>query len=144
MKKTILTAVLLSFMAGVLPAQAAQPLPQQVSYVKELYKTVLRRTPSQSEVDYWSNVYRNAPLTCYEITRVFLLSVESRQLQNSLVTADLVVYLYRAAFNRTPDLAGAKFWLSSLGKGVSRSQLVSIFASSPEVGQRCIARGLLP
>lgn len=123
---------------------SSQTIPAQVAYIKVLYKSVLRRTPTNAELNYWSLAYKNAPLTCMQITKMFLMSSEAKQLQDNMLSVDLVVYLYGAALGRSPDLPGYQFWVKALAQGYSRAQLLKTFSTHPEIGNRCLTYNLIP
>lgn len=71
-------------------------------------------------------------------------NVERLSFDNKLVAADVTPYspggevfrLYRAAFDRTPDVFGLEFWTRALGQGTTLDTLADAFVKSSEFQAR--------
>lgn len=131
-----------------MPTPVATPVVQTPinSYVQELYKVVLRRTPDAGGLEAWTKAYDNGT-GCVAITRGFVLSPEAKVLQDKLLSVDLVVYLYNAALGRQGDIGGVTYWIGEIGAGrQTRESVTSIFANNPngEITARCQKAGLRP
>lgn len=120
-------------------------IPVQINYIVKLYKNVLRRTPSNEEVQVWATAYSTLKFGCIGITSMFVKSPESKVLINNLLSVDVVPHLYTATFGRPVDTGGYQFWTNFLNKGaMTREQIASSLLNSPEMGNTCLANGLLP
>jgi hypothetical protein len=95
----------------------------------DFYESLLFRTPSQSEVDYWIGRYQSG-LSLDHIRADFLNSDEYHRLHDLTLP---VVALYQAAFGRAPDAGGLAYWSAQLSSGgISFDGLVKAFARSDE------------
>ncbi|MFC7396398.1 DUF4214 domain-containing protein [Chelatococcus sp. GCM10030263] len=97
--------------------------------VIDFYESLLLRTPSESEVDYWIGRYQSGnPLD--HIRADFLNSDEYHKLHD--LTLPLVA-LYQAAFGRAPDAEGLTYWSARYRSGeISFDELVKTFVRSDE------------
>ena len=67
----------------------------------------------------------------------FLTSAESVGINGSLSSNDdFVTALYELLLRRAPDNVGFNYWVSALKSGISRTDVVSMFVSSPEYRKR--------
>jgi hypothetical protein len=97
--------------------------------VIDFYETLLFRTPSQSEVDYWIGRYQSG-VSLDHIKADFLYSDEYHRLHDVTLP---VVALYQAAFGRAPDPGGLAYWSARYSSGdISFDGLVKAFAGSDE------------
>jgi hypothetical protein len=120
-------------------------------FVTDLYNTFFNRAPDASGQGYWvGQIQQGMPreLVLYS----FLFSTEFRDFTTQIFGAstvrpeiDMVMDLYRGAFNRMPDSTGFAYYLAQLrsaqcqgASAVSKtvSDLATTFLSSPEYANR--------
>lgn len=99
---------------------AANP---QADYVEDLYRSVLGRDGSQTEVDAWTSVLQGGAATT-SVANSFLKSIEYRGLQ--------VDQLYLTLLNRPSDSVSRAIWVNRLEAGLSLDELCVNFVTSPE------------
>jgi hypothetical protein len=107
------------------------------AFIQQLYKNVLNRAGSDTEVQAWQNTL-SAGATRGQVTLGFAESPEGRAdtLQIAGDKNDAEAYrLYQAAFNRIPDADGERFWSASLASGETARQVAAAFIGSAEFNQ---------
>ena len=92
-------------------------------YVRGLYKDVLGRTPTASELKGWVNLLDQGA-SRNDVAAGFFLSAEYR---TNLVEADYQLYLDRQA-----DSIGLAYWLAGMQAGASDQQVLAGIFGSPE------------
>ena len=104
---------------------------QKVGAVVRLYRAYFLRNPDNAGFDYWVNK-RVAGASLPSISAAFAGSVEFTSRYGQLSNSSFVNLVYRNVLGRAPDTQGAAFWLSQLGHGVSRGQVMANFSQSRE------------
>lgn len=93
------------------------------AWIADLYQTVLNRSPSSAEIDWWQARLR-AGAGRGSVALGFLLSTEH------LTT--VVNGYYQQLLGRNIDSSGARSWVSALQHGVRDEQIIAGIVSSPE------------
>ena len=115
---------------------------QVEGFVERFYVTVLSRASEEAGLEYWSNGLLNKSEAGADIARGFIFSEE---FINRATTNEAFLYvLYRAFFNREPDVAGLKTWSSLLSNGDSRNNILNGFLYSQEFYNLCSEYGISP
>jgi len=112
-------------------------------FIERFYEVILDRDPDPSGLEYWKKGLLSNELTGSDIAREFILSNEfkSKNYDNN----EYLEKLYKTFFNREPDEAGMKFWLSKLEKKeLNRDQVLNEFVHSKEFEQICNEYGIKP
>lgn len=109
-------------------------------YVATLYKKVLGRTASQSEIDGWALNLSNGGMTAAQVAKGFFESQEYKNKKTS--NSGYVETLYIALLGRTPDTTGQKYWVSCLNNGWSRLEVLRGIVGSKEYKDRCKSYGI--
>ena len=98
-----------------------------------LYQAAFGRTPDVRGFGYWKDVLENKGMALGQVADEFLNSAESKALYGSeVVDSVFVERLYRNVLHRTPDTAGAAYWLDVLKTGTKRVDVLLSFADSKE------------
>jgi len=97
-------------------------------YIRNLYKRVLKREPSNDEI---SGHFKN---TSQKEATDIILSTESNMKNNinSMTNDQFVEACYNYVLGRTSDESGKKGWINYLSKGNSRASLINQFVASEE------------
>jgi len=97
--------------------------PDATSYVNGLYATVLHRTASQSDVNYWADQLNHRSQT--QVAEAFWLSAEHRGLEGD--------QFYQTYLHRTESAADRQFWVNRfVNGGLSDVQMQIAFLTSAE------------
>ncbi len=108
--------------------------PAQVQTVGLIYEAGLGRSADAPGLNYWIKQYA-AGTSLQTIAGGFLDSAEftNRYGDDDTMTATRFVnVMYQNVLGRTPDASGLSYWVDSMGKGMSREQVLIGFAGSPE------------
>jgi hypothetical protein len=98
-----------------------------------LYQATFGRTPDVGGFGFWKDALENKGMTLGQVADEFLNSAESKALYGSQVVDSVFVdRLYRNVLHRTPDTAGATYWLDILKTGTKRANVLLSFADSKE------------
>ena len=90
--------------------------------INKLYVATFDRSADSAGVKYWLD----SNLSLEEIAQSFFEQVETQQKYPPyLSTSSFVFKVYKNVFNRSPDIAGAAYWIHQLDSGnISRSQFI--------------------
>ena len=90
--------------------------------ITKLYIATFDRAPDSDGINYWLK----SKLSLEEIADSFFHQQETQQkYPPSLDTPSFVYKVYKNLFNRSPDIAGASYWIEQLDKGyISRPQFI--------------------
>ncbi|MCM1495719.1 MAG: DUF4214 domain-containing protein [Bacteroides sp.] len=109
-------------------------------FVASLYRSVLNRTPSRSEVSWWVAKVDNEGLTGLALTKHF---VNSQEFQNKAYTdEEYVEKLYEIFLGRPSDTSGKSYWVSLLKAGTSRVRVAEMIGNCPEFEIVCARYGI--
>ena len=112
-------------------------------FVSRLYWNFLKREPDEEGLADWVDVLLSGRGTGAKVVVGFVLSPEYKA--NSLSNEEYVAALYRIIFNREPDAAGLKSWISVIENGCTIKKVLAGFVNSEEFNNLCkdlgIARG---
>ena len=98
-----------------------------------LYKAAFDRQPDLQGLAFWIHALEKGADLVQDAAQGFVTSAEFQRLYGSQPTdAQFVTQLYRNVLDRDAEGAGYQFWLDSLGKGVSRAQILTDFSESVE------------
>ena len=97
-------------------------------YIRNLYKRVLKREPSNDEI---SGHFKN---TSQKTATDIILSTESNKTNNinGMTNEQFVEACYNFILGRTSDESGKKGWVNYLAKGNTRASVVNQFVASEE------------
>lgn len=105
-----------------------------VSFVQNLFRTVLLREGSAEDAQAWADKIASGELTEAQVIASFVGSEEYKS------TVAPVVRLYEGLFGRAPDSEGLKSHVAALRSGeVSIEQITEVFLESPEAVTKGIA-----
>lgn len=110
-------------------AEAPEPWTSTTDFVRQTYIDLLRRTPSDAEVQQAA-----ARITAGQTPAAFVAEmVDSREMQ---VHVKAVIRLYRAYYLRNPDHRGLGHWIAQGRAGWTLSRISNEFAAAPEFAVR--------
>lgn len=97
-----------------------------------LYKATFDRPPDDNGIGFWIKEM-DAGKALLQVADFFANSPEFIRLYGANTSdADFLKLVYNHALHRDPDQAGYDFWLSDMGKGVSRAYILEHFSESGE------------
>ena len=99
--------------------------------VFRLYRAVFLREPDNGGFTYWHTLSSNG-LSLHSVASEFAASPEFVQTYGNLDARAFVRQLYRNVMKREPDTGGWNYWVSVLGAGSSRGDVVVFFSQSTE------------
>ncbi|MEM9395342.1 MAG: DUF4214 domain-containing protein [Pseudomonadota bacterium] len=99
--------------------------------VVRLYQATLDRLPDVAGYTSWTEALANG-MDYSVVVNGFVGSAEFQSVYGTLTNAQFVTLMYDNVLDRTPDSAGASFWLGSMAGGTSRAEVVAGFAESLE------------
>lgn len=105
---------------------------ESVSSILKLFYTALGRTPNPDGLAYWLEQYHQGD----SLEHITASIVNSDEFQNnfaSLDNGDFIEQLYQVAFNRSADQEGKDAWLDAMENGLTRAEMVQLFAASDEL-----------
>jgi subtilisin family serine protease len=94
-------------------------------WVQRLYETVLHRTPSSGEVEYWLQQMRGGASRA-QVAHGFVYSTE--------YLTEIVNGYYLILLDRPIDPAGARSWVTAIQRGARDENIVAAIVSSAEYG----------
>ena len=100
--------------------------------IYRLYGAALGREADTGGLDNWVSQLRAGVLSLDQVAGAFTSSVEFQNTYGSLDDTQFVTLLYSNVLHRSPDPGGLAGWLSLLGSGTPRSDVVVGFSESPE------------
>ncbi|MBU2563293.1 MAG: DUF4214 domain-containing protein [Actinobacteria bacterium] len=114
---------------------------QVQSFVTRFYVQCLGRQPDIEGLNEWVGRLLNGSKTGADAAKGFVFSEEFTGKNHSNET--FVTILYRAFFNRKPDVTGYKAWLERLAGGMSRKSVLDGFLKSQEFAGLCNNYGIV-
>ncbi len=111
---------------------------QAVAPVSRLYWAYFERMPDLQGIRYWTEQRRGGASLDY-ISGAFAASPEFEQTYGSTQNEQFVDLVYRNVLGRTPDEAGANYWVQQLEQGLGRGSMMIAFSESAENLQRTLA-----
>jgi len=143
MKKFFIVIVALIFSLHINAQSFDTPEEGVVKFVDRFYETVLNRKPDEHGLRDWSCQLLTYQKAGDGIARGFIFSPEFT-MQN-LDNYDFLVVLYRAFFDREPDIGGLNYWLDKMyNEGYSRAEVLDGFLYSQEFANLCNRFGIYP
>ena len=115
---------------------------QVQSFVTRFYVQCLGRQPDIEGLNEWVGRLLNGSKTGADAAKGFVFSEEFTGKNHSNET--FVTILYRAFFNRKPDVTGYKAWLERLAGGMSRKSVLDGFLKSQKFAGLCSSYGIVP
>jgi len=121
--------------------------PDQAYYLKKFvtrfYNVMLDRQPDEGGLKYWVNKLSTNELVGADLARNFIYS---KEFQNKKYDdTKYLEKLYRAFFDREPDLEGIKYWLHNMQiEGMSRDGVLDGFLTSHEFETLCKKYNIKP
>lgn len=104
-------------------------------FVTRLYKICLGREAEEDGLKYWTDVLKNGEQTGTSVAAGFIFSPE---LQNkSYSNGAYVDIMYDAFFGRKADSDGKAYWVDQMNAGMTREEIFTGFANSPEFFDLC-------
>jgi hypothetical protein len=104
-------------------------------FVHRLYSKVLNRDPDDSGYKNWVAQLKDGKITGSKAAYGFFFSSELTK--RNLSNEEFVTLLYNTFFDREPDAAGMKTWLSALENGASCKYVFAGFTNSKEWKSLC-------
>ena len=113
-----------------------------IDFVERFYLTVLGRDAEAGGRNDWVDRLATGIAAGAEVAQGFIFSEEftAKQMDDEAY----VEVLYRAFFNRHPDLSGFQDWVGRLVAGVSRAEVLSGFIYSQEFKNLCSVYSIIP
>ena len=105
--------------------------------VNLLYNRFLNRDPEEAGFDAWIAKLTNGALTGADLVNQFIFGKECQSIISNYTNEQFVTFLYKALFNREPDLYGFNAWLARMGAGMSKEGVVNGFTHSLEFELLC-------
>ncbi len=99
-------------------------------FVTELFRDLFYRTPTPAELSFYASRLDTGFYTRSQVAAQFMTSTDYKDGLESLAR------LYRASFDRIPDIGGLTYWNGILRQGASFSDIANIFFFSPEFIER--------
>ncbi len=99
-------------------------------FVTELFRELFYRTPTPAELSFYASRLDTGFYTRSQVAAQFMTSTDYKDGLESLAR------LYRASFDRIPDIGGLTYWNGILRQGASFSDIANIFFFSPEFIER--------
>lgn len=104
--------------------------PRIAGFVNRLYRLTLDREDDGSGINYWVDILVKKTQTPQTVAHGFVFSPEFKG--KNLSDEDFVKIMYRAMMDREGEAAGVSYYLDNMAKGLTREQVFSGFANSPE------------
>ena len=111
-----------------------------IDFVSRLYTIILGRAAESAGLNDWTMKLVNKEQTGAQVASGFILSREFEEQGNS--DSAYVKKLYRAFFDRQPDVAGYNMWMSRLATGADRRTVLAGFTNSQEFADLCARFGI--
>lgn len=107
------------------------------NFLSSLYLKALSRQIETDGLIYWGSFIRNnnTLIACLSVEVAVLNSPEFNS--RGLPDDAFVETVYVAVLNRASDGAGKTFWLNQMASGLSRPQLIDLFANTTEAANSC-------
>ena len=115
---------------------------QVAAFVTRFYQECLSRDPDSAGLNGWVNWLVTGAKTGTDVAYGFVFSDEF--IQRNVSNSEYLTILYRAFFNREPDISGYNTWLGYLSTGKSREWVLAGFINSQEFKSLCATYGINP
>ncbi len=112
------------------------------NFVKRFYQKVLGRDAEPGGLLYWTDELATGVKAGSDVARGFIFSQEFTN--KAVSDDDFITILYRAFFNREPDIAGFSGWRDKLSEGTTRAEILDGFLYSQEFANLCRTYNILP
>jgi len=143
LKYLLVLAVVLVLVAVFSPNYLAAGDNSQVqAFVSRFYQQCLGRQPDQDGLNQWTSALLDGSKTGEDVAKGFVLSAEFTGANHD--NATFITILYRAFFDREPDVQGYEIWLSRLNSGQSRESVLDGFLRSQEFTDLCAVYSIVP
>jgi hypothetical protein len=140
-KKIILLFLIVALSLFLVPREVNANTNAEIgAFVTRFYQLCLSRTPDSGGLSWWVNQLVTRQKTGSDVANGFINSPEF--VGNNVSNADFVKIMYRAFFNREPDIGGYNFWLNSLSSGRPRQFVLAGFINSQEFHDLCASYGI--
>ena len=126
--------------SGAPNAKAERPSKNAQDFVTRLFSHCFERVPDKDGLLYWSLALTNLEQTGASAAKEFFGSQEFKNLNTS--DEVYVTKLYKAFMDRDPEKDGLDYWVSQLKSGVSRENVLALFAVSDEFTDICAKYGI--
>jgi len=110
------------------------------TFVTRFYQQCLGREPDSGGLEHWADSLNNGTKTGAELAISFVFSEEFENWDTS--DSEFVTILYRAFFNREPDINGYNHWMDYLANGTNRLDILNGFTSAQEFKTLCENYGI--
>lgn len=110
-------------------------------FVKQVYNSLLKRDPSQSELSYWGDPLIEKTLSIVEFMRGIIESNEYKVRKTT--DTQFIGDIFKALLRRTADESGINYYLTKLNMGLTRDYVLVDVLKSNEFSQIAIANGLV-
>lgn len=122
--------------------EAGQRTYQLRQFTRRFYQQCLNREPDAGGIASWTQALVDGTALGDSVAKGFVLSPEFTN--RGVNDNQFLDILYRAFFDREADTDGKNLWLSQLGAGVSRSQVLNGFLASQEFANLCAKYKIIP
>lgn len=110
------------------------------NFVLRIYTKALKRSGETEGVEYWSYAINHHQMTALDTAKSFFSSDEF--LSKNLNDTAFISVCYETFLGRSPEDDGMNYWIQQLQMGMTRDELMSQFASSPEFNNIMAQYGL--
>lgn len=120
--------------------EPADLYPDVAAFVIRFYQQCLGRSPERSGLNFWVEQLTGGQQKGADVAYGFIFSPEfvGKNIPNDVY----VNTLYRAFFDREPDVTGFNTWIGQLIRGVSRRNVLCGFIGSAEFANLCARYGI--
>ena len=115
---------------------------QVESFVERFYQTVLNRHSDIGGLNSWTDQLISGKKAGADIARGFIFSPEF--INRNTTNDEYITILYKAFFNREPDIGGFNNWKNELNSGKSRDFILNGFLFSTEFSNLCKVYNIQP
>lgn len=112
------------------------------AFVTRFYQQCLDRQPDPDGLANWVGHLNSGYLAGADVAERFIFSKEF--LAKNTSNEQFLQVMYKAFFNRPPDMEGYAGWLGQLNRGQSRSFVLAGFVNSREFEALCAQYGIRP
>jgi hypothetical protein len=109
-------------------------------FVTRLYNLCQSRQPDTGGLSYWVNQLESGSVTGAGVVESFVYSPEF--VGKNLSDDKYLSIMYKAMFNREPDVGGLTYWMNKLSSGATRRYALANFVNSNEFSGVCSSYGI--
>jgi hypothetical protein len=109
-------------------------------FVTRLYNLCQGRQPDSGGLNYWVNQLESGASTGAGVVESFIYSPEF--VGKNLSNDQYLRVMYKAMFNRDPDVGGLTYWMNKLSSGATRRYALANFVNSNEFSGVCSSYGI--